>query len=291
VSWIGKVVGGAFGFVMGGPIGAALGAALGHQLDERGLDPFRLDGAGSDPEEAQRLQMAFFGATFQVMGHIAKADGRISESEIEAARIIMDRMMLPDHLRKSAMRLFNEGKRAGFPLDAVVDQFLTECRGRPQLVRRFIVLQTEAALAEGPLQTAEEALLLRLCDRLHFSRYEFFGIRTRLEAEQRFSGFGPGAQQHQYQRRRQHESHYQQWRRHEPPRPRETPLSEAYVTLGLTSSATDSDVKRAYRKLISQHHPDKLSAQKVTPERMQKATEQTQKIQKAYDAICKARQI
>lgn len=290
MSWLGKVVGGAFGFVMGGPIGAALGATLGHQFDERRLDPFRLDGTGLDPEEAQQVQMAFFGATFQVMGHIAKADGRISETEIEAASTIMDRMMLPDHLRKSAMRLFNEGKRAGFPFDDVVDQFLAESRGRPQLVRRFIALQTEAALAEGHLQMAEEALLLRLCDRLHFSRYEFFGIRTRLEAERRFSGFGPGAHRHQYQRQ-QHDSQDQQWHRYEPPKPRETPLHEAYATLGITSSATDSEVKRAYRKLISQHHPDKLSAQKVTPERMQKATEQTQKIQKAYDAICKARQI
>ena len=290
MSWVGKVVGGAFGFVMGGPIGAALGAALGHQFDERGFDPFRLDGNGLDAEEAQRVQMAFFGATFQVMGHIAKADGRISETEIKAARTAMDRMMLPDHLRKTAMRLYNEGKRAGFPFDDVVDQFLAESRGRPQLVRRFITLQTEAALAEGPLQMAEEALLLRLCDRLHFSRYEFYGIRTRLEAERRFAGFGPGAQGHQYQRQ-QHESQYKDWRRYETSKPRETPLHEAYARLGVASSASDSEVKRAYRKLISQHHPDKLSAQKVTPERMKRATEQTQKIQKAYDAICKNRKI
>ena len=290
MSWFGKVLGGAFGFVMGGPIGAALGAALGHQFDERGLDPFRLDGAAADPEEAQRLQMAFFGATFQLMGHLAKADGRVSEVEIQAARSLMDRMMLPDAFRKSAMRLFNEGKRAGFPFDAVVDQFLAETRGRPQLVRRFIALQTEAALAEGQLKPPAEALLLRLCDRLHFSRYEFYGIRTRLEAERRFSGFGAGGQRqhHQWQR---HESQQQQWRRSEPPRPRETPLNEAYATLGLGPAASDSEVKRAYRKQISQHHPDKLSAQKVTPERMQRATEQTQKIQKAYDAICKARKI
>ena len=289
MSWFGKVLGGAFGFVIGGPIGAALGAALGHQLDERGVDPFRLDGAGFDPEEAQRLQMAFFGATFQVMGHIAKADGRVSEIEIQAARTLMDRMMLPDSFRKTAMRLFNDGKHAGFAFDEVVDQFLAESRGRPQLVRRFIALQTEAALAEGQLKPAAEALLLRLCDRLHFSRYEFYGIRTRLEAERRFSGFGTSGQRQQYQRQR-YESQ-QQWRRSEPTRPRETPLGEAYATLGLSPSASDSDVKRAYRKQISQHHPDKLSAQKVTNERMQRATEQTQKIQKAYDAICKARKI
>ena len=61
--------------------------------------------------------------------------------------------------------------------------------------------------------------------------------------------------------------------------------------MGLTPSATDSEIKRAYRKLISQHHPDKLAAKGVSPERMKQATEQTQKIQKAYDAICKVRKL
>ena len=291
MSWIGKVIGGAFGFVMGGPIGAALGAALGHQLDQGGFENFRLDGAGFGAEDAQRLQMTFFGATFQIMGHIAKADGRVSEAEIEAARAIMNRMMLPDHLRKSAMRLYNDGKREGFDLNGVLDQFQAECRGRAYLIRMFITLQVEAALADGRLTPAEEGLLLRICDRLHFSRYEFFGIKTRMETERRFAGFGPGGG---FRQEQNHQQHYQrqQWQhRYEPPRPRETPISEAYAALGLTPSATDSEIKRAYRKLISQHHPDKLAAKGVSPERMKQATEQTQKIQKAYDAICKVRKL
>jgi DnaJ like chaperone protein len=159
-----------------------------------------------------------------------------------------------------------------------VDQFYADCHRRAYLLRMFIELQTEAALAEGRLPEAKERLLLRLCDRLHFSRYEFFGIRTRMEAERRLSGFGG-------------QNQYRQWRRFEPPRPRETPLAEAYATLGLPASATDSDIKRAYRRLISQHHPDKLAAKGLSTERMQQATEQTQKIQKAYDAICKVRKL
>jgi DnaJ like chaperone protein len=277
MSWLGKFVGGAFGFVMGGPLGLALGAALGHQLDRNGLD-LGLEGSGFGPDDAQRLQMAFFSATFQVMGHIAKADGRVSEAEIETARIIMNRMMLPESLRETAMRLYNEGKRESFPFHEVVDQFHAECHRRAYLLRMFIELQTEAALADGRLHPAEEQLLLKLCDRLHFSRYEYFGLRTRLEAERRLADFGAG-------------NPYRQRRRFEPPRPRETPISEAYATLGQAASATDEEIKRAYRRLISQHHPDKLAAKGVSKERMRKATEQTQKIQKAYDAICKVRKL
>lgn len=284
MSWIGKVIGGAFGFVMGGPIGAALGAALGHQFDQGGFD-FRLEGDGYGGEEAQRLQTAFFTATFQVMGHVAKADGRVSEAEIGAARAIMQRMLLPEELRQSAMRLYNEGKQTDFPFEATLDRLQAECHGRAHVARMFIALQVEAALADGRMMPAEEQLLLRACDRLHFSRYEYYGIRTRLETERRFSRFGAYRSQHNgYDQERQ-------WHRYEPPRPRETPLGEAYATLGLSPAATAGEVKRAYRRLISQHHPDKLAAQRVSPERLRKATEQTQQIQKAYDAICKARQL
>jgi len=284
MSWLGKVVGGAFGFMMGGPLGAALGATLGHQFDRNGFE-FRLETNGFGSDDAQRLQMTFFSATFQIMGHIAKADGRVTEAEIEAARTVMARMTLSDDLRRYAMRFFREGKEDDFPFDTVVDQLHSACRGRAYLIRMFITLQTEAALADGRIQPVEETLLLRLCDRLHFSRYEYFGIRTRLETERRFTGFGP--------RQQQESPRYRQYRwQYEPPTPsQETSLADAYATLGLTPSATDSEVKKAYRRRVSQHHPDKLAGREVSAQRMQQATEQTQKIQRAYDAICKARHL
>lgn len=63
----------------------------------------------------------------------------------------------------------------------------------------------------------------------------------------------------------------------------------AYKTLGMSPTATDAEIKRAYRQLISRHHPDKLEAQGLTPSQIHRATEETQKIQKAYDAIRKMR--
>ena len=237
MSWFGKVLGGAFGFLMGGPLGAALGAALGHQIDQGGFE-LRLE--GGDPEETLLLKMAFFTATFQIMGHIAKADGRVTPAEIEVARGIMDRMMLPEDWRVTAMRLYNEGKSEQFLFDSTVEQFRVAAQERIHLLRLFIALQMEAALADGALAPDKERLLLRLCERLHFSRYEFYGIRARMEAERKFQAFGARTRhqragndhahsRHQYQER--------QWQRYDPPLARDQ-LDEAFKALGLRSSAS-----------------------------------------------------
>jgi DnaJ like chaperone protein len=273
--WLGKVVGGTFGFIMGGPLGAVLGAALGHQLD-RNAESVGLLESEFAPGARDRVQMAFFTATFSVMGHIAKADGRVTEAEIEAARTVMNRMALPEELRRTAIRLYNEGKRPDFPLDATVAQFHAECHRRYSLFRMFVEIQLEAALADGALHRIEERLLLHLCERLHFSRFEFYSIKARMEAERRFARYG-SRQHHRGQR--------------ETPALREPSLADAYALLGLPSSASGNDIKRAYRRLMSQHHPDKLVANGLPEEMVRIATEKTQRIRKAYDVISKTRKL
>lgn len=270
MSWLGKVVGGTFGLIMGGPLGAVLGAAIGHRLD-RNRDGRPLLESDFTPGAQQRIQMAFFTATFSVMGHIAKADGRVSEAEIEAARMVMSRMELSDELRRTAISLFNAGKQRDFPLEATLDQFRSECRRRYSLFRVFIELQLEAALADGAIQSSEHQLLLQVCDRLHFSRFEYFALKARLEAERRLTG----------QRRASGDT-----QRH----PTRVPsLADAYAVLGLPTSASDSEIKRTYRRLMSQHHPDKLVASGLPEEMVRIATEKTQQVRTAYEMISKAR--
>jgi DnaJ like chaperone protein len=268
--WLGKVVGGAFGFFMGGPLGAVLGAAFGHQFD-RGRADLGLLESDLTPGARQRVQMAFFTATFSVMGHIAKADGRVSEAEIEAARTIMGRMELSDEWRRTAVRLFNEGKHPDFPLDDTLEQFRSECHRRRTLLRVFAEIQLEAALADGGLNEIEERLLLHVCDRLRFSRLEFYALRTRLEAERRFARYG--------------------YRRRDALAAREPSPADAYALLGVPASASDGEVKRAYRRLMSQHHPDKLVARGLPEEMVRLATEKTQQIRTAYDVIAKIRKL
>ena len=121
MAWWGKLIGGAFGFMLGGPLGAILGAALGHNFD-RGLSDVEALPGGSDPDRQERTQTAFFTATFSVMGHVAKSDGRVSDDEIRLASNIMEQMGLTSDQKRLAQRLFNEGKAPDFPLADVLEQ-------------------------------------------------------------------------------------------------------------------------------------------------------------------------
>ena len=158
MSWWGKIVGGAFGFMLGGPLGAMLGAAFGHQFDIDGPAP-----ASSRPRhrvgDQERVQAAFFTATFAVMGRLAKADGQVSRAEIVMAEQVMTHMRLDATQRQLAKRLFNEGRQAGFPLDDVLQQFRRECHGRSTLIRMFLEIQIQAALADGSIAPEENAIL------------------------------------------------------------------------------------------------------------------------------------
>ncbi len=268
MSWLGKLLGGAFGFMLGGPLGAVLGAAAGHQFDT-GLDSAMLGGnfAGGDNN---RVQMAFFSATFSVMGYVAKADGRVTPSEIKLAEAVMQKMGLDGQMREMAISLFRQGKQLDFPIDQVLAQFRQECRRRGLLLRMFIEIQIQAAFADGQINPREEAVLKKICDSLDISRFEYEALKMQFQAQQRF---------YQYNR----QSSFGQGN--------DSSLHEAYAVLGVKPTATDMEVKKAYRKLMSQHHPDKLVAKGLPEEMMVLAKEKTQQIRKAYETIRNRRKI
>lgn len=261
MSWLGKVVGGAFGFLLGGPLGAILGASVGHQFDE-GLHGIQVDEELS-PGDQHRVQMAFFTATFSVMGHIAKADGRVTTAEINLAKRIMSQLALTDEMRATAIKLFEQGKDSDFPLYGVLDQFRRECHRRTHLIRMFLEIQIQAAYADGVLDQAEETVLRKICSHLGISRFEYERIKLQFQAQQRFYGQSQN-------------------------KPAEI-LDDAYAVLGIPESATDAEIKKAYRRLMSQHHPDKLVAKGLPEEMMIIAKEKTQKIRKAYEVIKESR--
>ncbi len=257
MSWLGKVVGGAFGFMMGGPLGAILGASVGHQFDE-GMHKYE-DEEQLSPGDQHRVQMAFFTATFSVMGHIAKADGKVTTAEINLAKRIMDELALTEEMRTAAINLFQQGKDSNFPLYGVLDQFRRECHRRTHLIRMFLEIQIQAAYADGVLDKAEESVLHKICTHLGISRFEYERIKLQFQAQQRFYGQSQGSSVKQ--------------------------IDNAYAVLGIDESATDVEVKKAYRRLMSQHHPDKLVAKGLPEEMMVLAKEKTQKIRKAYETI------
>lgn len=269
MGWWGKIIGGAFGFLVGGPLGGLLGVALGHGFD-KGLEQVSRSTLHWPPFTAQeQTQTAFFTATFSVMGHLAKSDGRVTRDELGVATDLMRQMHLSPEQSRVAQRLFNEGKAPDFPLDAVLEQFRRTCHSSRNLMRLFIEIQLYAALADGAMHPHERRLLVYVCRRLGVAHREFLDLEAMIEAELRFRRAG-GA-------------------REETLEGRADGLADAYALLNVSPDVSDAELKRAFRRLISQHHPDKLVASGLPEEMMKLATQKTQEIKLAYDRIKKAR--
>lgn len=269
MSWWGKLVGGALGFMLGGPLGAVLGVALGHNFDKglRGLPEGGFSTGDFSPGDRERVQTAFFTATFSVMGALAKVDGRVTPEEIRLAETVMSQMDLSAEMRKTAIRLFNEGKRSGFPLDDVVRQFRAECGRRTTLLQMFLEIQLQAAYADGSLDTSEDALLLRICRMLGISEVDYRRLERMIGAQ---VGVGAGGGRAR-------------------PSTGEPSLQQAYDILGVTAPSSDAEVKKAYRRLLSQHHPDKLVSKGLPEEMMKVAAHKTHEIKQAYERIRRER--
>jgi len=266
LSWWGKLAGGAFGFMLGGPLGALLGVGLGHNLD-RGLDGLKQDEELA-PGERERVQTAFFTATFSVMGSVAKADGRVSQKEIALATAVMDQMDLDAEMRRTAIRLFNQGKKDDFPLDDVLDQFRLESHRRTTLIQMFIEIQLQAAYADDRLNAVEERLLLHICRRLGVPEFLFRRLERMIQAERHYTDQG---------------------RREKVGQEPHPSLDDAYAILNISPDVSDAEVKKAYRRLLSQHHPDKLVAKGLPQEMMKMAAQKTHEIRQAYEKVKETR--
>jgi DnaJ like chaperone protein len=268
MQWAGKVIGGVLGLAAAGPWGAVVGALIGHQLDN-GRDFGRLLGGGADPA---RVNALFFPTTFRVMGHIAKADGRVSEQEIASARGVMHALRLTPPQMLSAMGYFNEGKQASFDLDASLRQLRGAIAPHPELANFFVEIQLQSAIAGDGLSELPRARLRRVALLLGLGEAQF----ARLEGILRWNhgagaaGMGAGARPGGASSSRASG---------------EDRIAQAYSMLEATASMSDEQIVKAYRRQMSRHHPDKLQASGLPDSMLERAKERTQQIQAAYEVI------
>ncbi len=282
----GRLLGFLLGFMVYGPLGALFGFIIGAVFD-KGLNLHLHD---IPRGHAENVQKAFFTATFSVMGHLAKADGRVSENEIRVAKEMMTQLGLDATLRHEAINLFNVGKSAGFSLENTLDMLWRECHQHQDLLRFFIEIQLEAALADGPLQPAEQKILLVICQRLNISPGEFEQLWARQWASQAFHQWYRAYEDTGYTgtRYEQYDNRYQSGARYRAT-PAHSSLENACGVLGVSENATPVDIKKAYRRLMNQHHPDKLAARGLPESMVKHAKEKTQQIRAAYDLIREAK--
>ena len=284
MNFIGKIIGFILGYRYGGFWGAVFGTVLGHFADKKIYEMGSV--SSSFFSKSLTRQQLFLQTTFAVMGHLSKSKGRVTEEDIQLAQQFMTRLNLDTGSRRMAQEAFNRGKEADFPIRQVIREFRIGCGRRPDLLRMFLDIQIQTALADNHLETSEKDLLAVIAQELGLSQMQFEQMMAMIYASQQFASG-------QYQQQGQYQQGYQQGGYQGGQQSYRTSgsgnLEAAYQILGVTANDEQITVKRAYRKLMNEYHPDKLVAKGLPPEMMEMAKEKAQKIQAVYDLICKSK--
>ena len=257
----GKVIGGLIGLMVAGVFGLIIGLAVGHAFD-RGLVATLRFGS---PENIERIKTSFFETTFLLSGHVAKADGRVSEQEVAHTEQIFQQMNLDEEQRKRGIDLFRQGAAEGFQIEPVITAFLQTCGPQRQLQQTLLLYLVSLAMADRRIEPGEQAALQRIAVLMGFGVAQLEQLLRMAQAQEQFHGSEGYAAQPG------------------------TSLEDAYTALGVANSVSDRDLKQAYRRRMSENHPDKLIAKGVPEDMIKLATERSQEIQAAYEMIKKTR--
>ncbi len=254
----GKIVGTLAGLATGRVWLGLVGLILGHQFD-RGF-------AGRFSQFARRasstvqLPEGFVRGLFQIVGHLAKSDGRVTEDEIRAARALMHRMGLGPAEIRQAVHWFEAGKAGNFPLQATLHELRRGDVRRAELRSMFVQLVMEVSLSKSTLHRSERAVIWTVCQELGVGRAELAQIEAMLRAQRRFRKSPEGGAD-------------------------AAKVNDAYLVLGVDHSSTNDEIKKAYRRLMNKNHPDKIASSNPGEAEVDEAERRTREIKTAYDLL------
>lgn len=273
----GKIFGAVLGFILLGPPGFILGLVFGHIFD-KGLHKTL-----NTPKHAAIIRLIFFKTVFQTMGYLAKADGVVSEREVQVARnIMLNDFNLDRRQMLLAIGYFNEGKKHDFKLGEALSKFKSIAASHADLRRFFLEIVVKASVADRVLRDAQRARLIYICNTL--------GIQlSELDYQLRIYGYSSGTTKEKTQRQYNTNQGYNSYSGSSSKAHVDDQLVAAYNLLGVKATDNIKTIKNAYRRLMSKYHPDKLVAKGLPPEMMDMAKEKTQQIAAAYALIMRSR--
>lgn len=231
------------------------GIAFGHMFDKAGDVPYQQQGTSRTAytSSLDQEQMLFFVGAFSMLARIATADGAMSTAERQKViEFIRHDLRLGPREEDAALRVFDAALTGGGTFDQFAIQFYQNFYHAPNILQLMIDIFYRVAAADGRVNAKEEELIRRGARIFHLPD-SFVDMLC-----QRYGGCA-------------------------------TNIDRAYATLNITKSATDEEVKRAYRKLSIEFHPDTLASKGMGEEFLSHATQKFREIQEAYDAIKKER--
>ncbi|VVN20875.1 DnaJ domain-containing protein [Pseudomonas fluorescens] len=246
--WPGTLIGAGAGFAIASIPGALLGALLGQALDRR----LHLQSWGHLREKlGGRPVLRNDELLFVLLGRLAKCDGQVVAGHIDQARAEMCALDMSGPAQRRAIAAFNRGKS-----------------GRDRLRGYLRRLSAQPHAAEG---------VLRACWRMVWADGRAgSGERELISQWGQWLGWTPHQVQalaHDYE-------------------PQRRPLSssvpsyqDALRLLGVSATTEPAQIKRAYRRLLSRHHPDKIAGSGATASQVREATERTRELHNAYTLI------
>jgi len=262
-----SIFAGFIGFLVGAFISFKLSGGLIGQLSGFG------NVAGISGIKTEK-QSVFFKTAFTLMGKLAKADGRVSEQEISHVEQFMKQLNMSASHRKQAIEYFKTGSKESYTIDALILEFNSVTAASPNLKQMLMVYLVRVALADGQLHPNEANLMREVAQQLGFSPQAFEQLMAMLQAQDQFAGGAyhraggrPGAEGYTSA----------------------TAIDAAYQALGVSKNDSDAEIKKAYRRLVREFHPDKLMGQGLPEDMIKEATERSQEIHTAYDLIQKSR--
>lgn len=236
----------------------------------------------------QANPMLFLSVTFEVLGHLSKAKGVVTADDIRLATQLMDQLNLQGDARHQAQEAFNLGKGGDYPLRTRLQELYASYRYQKKVLNIFCEQLIRAAISDGHLHEKEQQILFIVAEEFHISRAQMSLYIQMMMGSYHFQRGGYEQASSGQGRRSQSQQgySYSQSGYHQGPYTNPAAnLNEAYRILGVQSQDDAATIKRAYRKLMNEHHPDKLVSKGLPKEMLEAAKQRAQEIQAAYDLI------
>lgn len=267
--WLGKILGLIVGFIVARELGAIAGLVLGHIVDmlmsakqkPTIIQPTAKEESSEEDDIPTATEYLIYADTlFSVLGNFAHAAGTEHTVYLNKLHIIMDQMELNAEQQRSAWEVFKYGQHNNFNLGQALFIFSRHCTHSSVLEQQLMRHLLDMASLKLPLTLAQYSILCMVAHALKVPTAQF-------------AHFAPNEEQAKQENATENTS----------------PLAQAYRVLGVKSTANTTEVKAAYRKLISRYHPDRLMAKDLPSELIEFATHRTQEIKAAYDKIMASR--